>query len=148
MEAIVVAAADTVTLKVGDRIFVTLRNTLKGSAFLSIATSGRWPIQPDGSYFLDSDPELFGHILTFLRRGTFPLLWDPRNGHDFAKYNQLLQEALFLGIDELAVWLNAKKYMKAITMKQTWVPITDGAERTVDFKDELEVCAKTLAVKV
>ncbi|KAL8866719.1 MAG: hypothetical protein Q9174_006127, partial [Haloplaca sp. 1 TL-2023] len=77
-----------IVLQVGEQYFHTSKSTLDGSTFLHSLTE-RWAAdkQPDGSFFLDQDPELFKHVLRFLRHGVFPLSYGNAKGHDFATYD-------------------------------------------------------------
>lgn len=71
----------------------------------------------DGSFFIDCDGELFGHILRYLRTGVLPLFYDTTNGHDFAQYHVLLGEAEYFGIDRLCKWLRSKRYLDAVDVR-------------------------------
>jgi len=116
---------ETINLQVGARRFTTLRSTLiSKSGFFASLLSRRWEHnkQPDGSYRVDSDPDLFEHILQYLRRGIFPLFYDDAKGHDFAKYNAVLQEAKYFLIEPLVKWLEEQNYLSAITR---WVTVTE-----------------------
>lgn len=127
-------AIDKVTLDVGGRKFVTLFSTLAGSEFLKGMVSDSWEHkrQPDGSYFIDADPDLFVHILEYLRRGRLPFLWEAGKGHDLAKYRALRREAAFLGIPRLEQWLAAHKYLDTVRIgvKVASQLIRDGQECT------------------
>lgn len=109
---------DRVTLDVGGRKFVTLASTLDESTFLSSIVSERWDHdrQPDGSYFVDANPNLFDHVLDYLRRGCMPLFWDVDKGHDFARYKALRQEADYYGIPRLERWLSEHSFLKAVSV--------------------------------
>lgn len=109
---------DKVTLDVGGRKFVTLASTLHESTFFRSLISGRWEHdrQPDGSHFIDADPDLFAHVLEYLRRGRMPLFWDREKGHDFDRYKALSQEADYYGIPRLESWLRTQKFLEAITV--------------------------------
>lgn len=108
-------SATKVVLEVGERRFVTTRQTLARSTFFSALLSGRWDNQQeDGSYFIDADPDLFEHILRFLRRGTLPLFYDKSKGHDYGLYHALLAEARYFGIDALENWLVDRGYEKMV----------------------------------
>jgi hypothetical protein len=65
------------TLSIGGRRVQTRPSTLRhGSGYFKRQLSGLWTWSPsaDGSYFLDADPDLFAHLLRFMRRpGIFPL---------------------------------------------------------------------------
>lgn len=86
-----------ITLDVGGRLF-------KVSTDILIAESGlfqhqlsyrfTWTPQADGSYFLDADPEIFEHLLRFMRRPSkFPLFWSNDRGFDYDLYQRLQTEA-------------------------------------------------------
>ncbi|KAL9577224.1 MAG: hypothetical protein Q9212_006502, partial [Teloschistes hypoglaucus] len=75
--------------------------------------------QPDGSYHLDADPDIFAHVLRFLRHGLYPLAYDINRGHDFALYAAVRQLAEFLLVEKLAVWLREKRYLKAVRVEMS-----------------------------
>jgi hypothetical protein len=110
-----------ITLQVGDQHFVTTRKTLTHqSGFFTSLLSGRWAdAQPDGSYFVDADPNLFGHILRYLRRGVLPVFYDNSKGHDHSLYLQMLEEAKYFQIPRLETWIEDKAYLKAIKIKHS-----------------------------
>ncbi len=85
----------SITLQVGERQFITMAETMtQESAFFAALLSERWDnADADGSYFIDADPDLFEHILRYLRRGVFPIFYDNVKGHNHALYLALLQEA-------------------------------------------------------
>ncbi|RAL06902.1 uncharacterized protein BO97DRAFT_447229 [Aspergillus homomorphus CBS 101889] len=86
------------------------------AAFSSaIAAYDRWNnALEDGSYFIDADPDLFEHLLRYLRRGIFPIFYDRQKGHDYPKYFALLEEAKYFGIGELVTWLENGTYLRAV----------------------------------
>ncbi|KAI0012119.1 BTB/POZ protein [Xylariaceae sp. FL0662B] len=94
-----------VKLQVGERQFITTRNTLETeSPYFRALLSGRWDDQlEDGTYFIDSDPMSFEAILRYLRTGTFPLFFDAvTQTHDYTKkYLKILGDARYFGIDKL-----------------------------------------------
>ena len=112
-------AVDIITLQVGERRFTTRKETLKGgSGFFSALLSGRWDnVQPDGSYFIDADGDLFKHILEYLRRGVPPIFYDRSKGHDHALYLRLLAEARYFQIDSLREWLEKKQYLEVLKIE-------------------------------
>ncbi|KAE8150038.1 BTB/POZ protein [Aspergillus avenaceus] len=117
-----------VTLQVGDRRFTTTHDTLVSqSTFFDALLSSRWAHnqQSDGSYFVDADPDLFEHILRFLRRGVCPLFYD-HNGHNYGLYLALLQEARYFGIDGLEKWLENKKYHNVVTVEREMEVLDDS----------------------
>ncbi|KAF2136044.1 uncharacterized protein K452DRAFT_345156 [Aplosporella prunicola CBS 121167] len=88
------------------------------SIFFSCLLSGRWEnTLLDGSYFIDADPNLFEHILRYLRRGIAPVFYDSEKGHDYALYSALLEEARYFQIDRLEDWLESKRYLSAVTAR-------------------------------
>ncbi|KAH0565715.1 hypothetical protein GP486_000879 [Trichoglossum hirsutum] len=105
-----------IILHVGEQHFVTTRETLTHqSGFFSSLLSGRWSdVQPDGSYFIDADANLFGHILRYLRRGVLPVFYDSTKGHDHSLYLQVLEEAKYFQIPRLVEWLENKEYLRAV----------------------------------
>lgn len=107
-----------VDLQVGERHFTTLTSTLSdGSSFFASLLSDRWEDSRsnDGSYFIDADPDLFAHILRYLRRGVLPLIYDKSHGFDYAFYQALQEEALYFGIEPLHQWVKEKGYLRAVT---------------------------------
>ena len=120
---------EQVLLRISDREFITSKSTLSHkSTFFEALFSNRWNNQrPDGSYFIDADPDLFEHILRYCRRGIFPLFYDCTFGHNYTLYFQLLQEARYFGIDGLREWLEEEKYLKAVKIVRS-VKSLDGPE--------------------
>ncbi|KAE8313662.1 hypothetical protein BDV41DRAFT_576634 [Aspergillus transmontanensis] len=86
---------DQVLLHISDRQFITCKSTLsQKSTFFEALFSTRWNNQrPDGSYFIDADPNLFEHIL-------------PAPGSKF-------------GIDGLREWLEEEKYLQAVKIERS-----------------------------
>ena len=131
-----------ITLQVGDRRFVTTKETLTHQCgFFSSLLSGRWDnVQPDGSYFVDADGDLFDYILRYLRRGVLPVFYDNAKGHDHALYFSLLEEARYFQIPRLEIWLEEKTYLQAVKIKHTAVEL-EGVEQipeTIEADTELE----------
>ncbi|KAI9778590.1 MAG: hypothetical protein M1839_007983 [Geoglossum umbratile] len=120
---------DVITLQVGDRRFITTKDTLTDQCgFFSSMLPGRWnSVQPDGSYFVDADGDLFQYILRYLRRGVLPVFYDNAKGHDHALYLALLEEAKYFQIPRLEKWLGNKTYLKAVKFFHTAVEV-DGAD--------------------
>jgi hypothetical protein len=79
---------------------------------LNQSTSGNSPVTP--TYFLDLDPETFSHVLSYLRSGVMPLLWNEENGFDYASYAKLQNMADFLRIERLMKWVKDEEYLKAV----------------------------------
>jgi hypothetical protein len=104
-------------LNIGGRKFQTSPDTLRtGSGLfrLQLSERYRWEPEADGSYFMDADPDLFAHLLRFMRRPEiFPLFYTKANGFDYDLYNRLEVEAEYFQIDTLWNWLREKKYLEA-----------------------------------
>ncbi|KAH8656708.1 hypothetical protein BGZ60DRAFT_384641 [Tricladium varicosporioides] len=92
-----------IQLQVGEKRFLTTRETLADAKFFDPLLSGRWESnkQHNGSYFINADASLFEHILRYLRRGLLPLFYHNQNGHNHALYITLLQEARYFLITKL-----------------------------------------------
>ncbi|OCL04808.1 hypothetical protein AOQ84DRAFT_345683 [Glonium stellatum] len=128
------AVGSKITLQVGEQTFITTATTLtEESGFFSSLLSGRWDnTQPDGSYFIDADPDLFKHILRYLRRGVLPIFYDSGKGHDHALYLALLEEAKYFQIPRLEEWLGGKAYIRAVKVTRTVIE-----KEGVDDLDEI-----------
>lgn len=64
-------ACDRIRLDVGGQLFVTSRSAACGSAYFSALLQESWGgCGVHDTFFLDRDPELFQHILAFLRSGS------------------------------------------------------------------------------
>ena len=114
-------SSDRVVLQVGDRRFTTLRSTLTGeSTYFAVRLSTRWDDrEEDGSFFIDSDPDLFEHILLFCRSGVFPLFFDMATRvFDYGKYAAVLGEARYFGVERLEQWISDKRYLQAIVVRR------------------------------
>lgn len=114
-----VATRNSITLQVGERRFITTAETMtQESAFFAALLSGRWDdAEADGSYFIDADPDLFEHILRYLRRGVLPIFYDNANGHNHALYLALLEEAKYFQIPRLERWLKGNRFLQAIKIR-------------------------------
>lgn len=114
------ALDDRVVLRVGEKQFFTTKTTLAESRLFTAL----WIAQPcptGGEYFIDNDPELFGHILRYLRNRMFPLFYDSNKGHDMHLYTELLQQAKFYQIAALESWLSNKGFLKAVSVRAHYV---------------------------
>ncbi|KAI4690089.1 uncharacterized protein J4E84_004270 [Alternaria hordeiaustralica] len=111
----------TLVLDIGGRKFKVSRDTLQAeSGLFRHQLSGRFPWEPemDGSYFLDADPDLFEHLLRFMRRPeVLPLFYDAAKGFDYNLYNRLEAESQYFQIDVLHEWIKNKKYLNAIRVQ-------------------------------
>lgn len=120
----------------GGRIFRTYRTTLQDSEWLH-AYIERWIPQNsrDSPLFIDADPDLFEHILRYLRRQeVFPLFWSKDRGFDYDLYNRLEAEAGHFGILVLEDWIKEKRYLQAVTVKRG-APITQLVENMGEEKE-------------
>lgn len=94
-------------LNVGGRKFYTHQSTLtNGSAYFAARFSGNFGTDDsitdeDGRevYFIDASPELFEHILGFLRRG-IPT-WPKKYKEDRVLYERLINEAEYFGVESM-----------------------------------------------
>ena len=126
------APTNTITLQVGERRFVTRPTTLTlNSTFFARQLSGRWADddkQPDGSYFIDADGDVFAHVLRYLRHETFPVFYDEaKGGHEHALYVAVLEQARYFGVEPLRVWLEGQKYLEAVKVKRV-ARVVEGVE--------------------
>ncbi|KAF7901774.1 uncharacterized protein EAF01_007073 [Botrytis porri] len=154
------AAGSPVTLQVGERRFVTTKNTMTGeSPFFAALLSGRWDSneQVDGSYFIDADPNLFEHILRYLRRSVLPIFYDIKKGHDHALYLALLGEARYFQIARLENWLQNKRYLYAVRIYSSVEELNDlwseslSTEEIVEYRPrwdtkQVYICPRGLGV--
>ncbi|KAF2129318.1 hypothetical protein P153DRAFT_316163 [Dothidotthia symphoricarpi CBS 119687] len=146
--------ADVVTLDVGGRKFKASRNTLFESGLFRrlLSDSYAWVPESDGSYYIDADPELFEHLLHFMRRpSVFPLFYDKVAGFDYNTYNRLQGEAKYFRVDALHEWISEKRYLQAVVVK-TSGPFTRSitqpisTELPADKSDEWQIVSKTKKV--
>ncbi|KAF2627139.1 hypothetical protein BU25DRAFT_342232 [Macroventuria anomochaeta] len=111
---------NTLTLDVGGRKFKVSTDVLTSeSGLFRHQLDGRfaWTPEPDGSYFLDADPELFEYLLAFMRRPeVFPLFYTKTDGFNYNLYNRLAVEAKYFQIDALHDWIKDKRYLSAISV--------------------------------
>ncbi|KAH8710027.1 hypothetical protein GQ44DRAFT_588767, partial [Phaeosphaeriaceae sp. PMI808] len=69
----------------------------------------------DDSYFVYADPEIFRHILEFMRRPSkFPLFWTKETTLDYALYKKLEVEADYFLLHDLRDWIRKKRYLDAV----------------------------------
>ncbi|MCJ1338249.1 hypothetical protein MMC09_003535 [Bachmanniomyces sp. S44760] len=111
---------EQIELQVGERHFTTLTTTLtEGSSFFAALFSDRWAASASKpqSLFIDADPDLFTHILRYLRRGVLPIIYDKSHGFDHAFYRALQAEAAYFGIEPLYHWIKKEGYMQFVTFQ-------------------------------
>jgi hypothetical protein len=144
------------TLDVGGRIFKVSRDTLKEFGLFRYQLSDRftWEPESDGTYFLDADPDLFEHLLSFMRRPeVFPLFYTKDAGFDYNLYNRLEAEANYFQMDALRDWIKAKKYLKAI-VTQTYsaevrrLDMVPPQRRSVNISEDWHVIPRTRKVYI
>jgi hypothetical protein len=107
-----------VVLDVSGRKYQTHKITLQASQYFQNLLT-RWEYcsdrQEDGSYFIDADPDVFRHILEFMRRPSkFPLFWTKGTGFDYALYTKLEAEADYFLLHDLRDWIQKKLYLDAV----------------------------------
>jgi len=135
----------SITLRVGERLFTTFPSTLvAGSSFFASLLSTRWAgsKSDDDCYFVDADPELFAHILSYLRREVLPIIYDKSHGFDHAFYQALEVEAGYFGVEKLRKWVGEKGYLRAVTIQYSVEEVKgegysgEGYSTTVDGNTE------------
>ena len=142
-----------VKLQVGEKRFITTKQSLEGSDFLS-ALPVRWKDnkQDDGSYFIDADPDIFIHILRYLRHEVLPVFYDDQKGHNFPLYQAVLRQAGYFGIPPLEKWLKEKAYLKAVKIEYSTELISGESAvvttRTADIVVEYHPAWKTNKVYI
>ena len=96
------------------------------------------------------DPELFEHILRYLRRGVLPVFYDSVKGHDHTLYLALLEEAKYFQVPRLVNWLRGKGYLQAIKIRYSADEL-DGIcafSETRDTDEQLEYHPTWQTIKV
>ncbi|CZT06998.1 uncharacterized protein RAG0_12579 [Rhynchosporium agropyri] len=89
------------TIRTSQRNFTTDPERCLGqSMYFKSLFSGKWGDRhEDGSYFIETDAHIFEHILRYLRTGVLPVFYDRAEGHDFALYQALLEEAKYFVVE-------------------------------------------------
>ncbi|KAF2086365.1 hypothetical protein K490DRAFT_66919 [Saccharata proteae CBS 121410] len=109
---------DTITLNVGGRDITTLRSTLERSDYFAKMLRGLWKeTGPDHVHFVDEDPDIFIHLLRYMRHGLAPLFYDVSEGHDHSKYANVQKSAVLFGLGRLAKWLGDEEYREIVKTK-------------------------------
>jgi hypothetical protein len=123
-----------IILDIGGRKFKTETATLCADSGLfrhQLSDLYQWTPQADGSYFLDADPEIFEHVLRFMRRpSVFPLFYDAVRGFDYGLYSRLQAEADYFQVDSLRDWIREKKYQLAVMVKTDTPVVSELAQLT------------------
>ncbi|ORY69069.1 BTB/POZ protein, partial [Pseudomassariella vexata] len=111
-----------VILKVGEQHFNTFRDTLTGeSKYFAARFLGSWnDTDKDGSYFIDTDPDIFKYVLNYLRDGSLPLFFNAATKEfNYEKYTALLGQAKYFGIAKLENWIEKERYLAAAKTEYT-----------------------------
>ena len=125
-----------IMLEVGEKRFKTYLSTLTQSRTLGSQHSSRWTQdqqEDGGSYFIDVDPDIFEHILRYLRHSILPIFYDNAKGHNHALYAAVPEQARYLGITgKLEAWIAEKQYLDAIRVdrKGSLVDGVTGVDET------------------
>lgn len=94
---------EIVKVNVGGKIFVTTQKTLTAypNSMIGRIFSGNQTSEHryQGNYFFDRDPDLFVHVLQFLRNKHFQFSGTSKESQDFLR--NLLCEARFFKLEEL-----------------------------------------------
>lgn len=134
-----ICSVEPVLLNVGGREFRTTVGTLTAnSGFFAAYFSGRWtvPKLADGSVFVDADPDLFEHILRYLRHGIFPIAYDELHyRHDVNLYQRLTALAGYFDIPKLNTWLAESLWVKSVNVTHRLIPFRANA---LALGDEVE----------
>ncbi|KAI4934223.1 hypothetical protein J4E85_002079 [Alternaria conjuncta] len=103
-----------VALDVDGRKYRIRKSDLMSVPYFDALLGGNWAgidLLPDGSLPIDTDPEIWPILFTYIKRpSTYPLLWTREKGFDYVGYNKLLSEAKFLGLEDLEQWILSKRY--------------------------------------
>lgn len=121
-----------ITLQVGERRFITTKDTLTCESEYFKARFSNWnDADADGTYFIDGDPMLFEVILQYLRTGRLPLFFDSTTQtHNLAKYAALLGEARYFQIHKLDAWIIEKNYLHVIQVNTSFRVLDETAFKT------------------
>ncbi|GAM37724.1 hypothetical protein TCE0_029f07873 [Talaromyces pinophilus] len=124
-----------VTIKTSQHTFITdPEGWLGNSIYFDNLFSDKWADKQDGgSYFIESDANIFEHILRYLRAEVLPVFYDRLLGHDFPLYQGLLEESQYFAIDGLQKWLCERKYLDAVKIHYTATE-TQDRDRFVEIE--------------
>lgn len=127
-----------ITLRINDRTFVTTVETLtRESPFFRNLFDTLGVSNVSDPYFLDTDPDLFVHILRYLRRGVYPLLYDQSHGFDYNTYHALEREADYFGIAKLSEWLRGGVYESGVVAMVNVAELGAGDIKAQNVGEEL-----------
>ncbi|KAF2658828.1 hypothetical protein K491DRAFT_755909 [Lophiostoma macrostomum CBS 122681] len=115
---------DVIVLDVGGTKYKALRSTLTATSghLRALLSEEKWTIQKqeDGSIYVEADPEVFCHLLRFMRQPeVYPLFWTLTEGFDYNLYNLLEKQAVYFQVDGLADWIRKKEYQKVIKFRRS-----------------------------
>jgi hypothetical protein len=118
----ITAHRNTIILDVSGRKFRTTTSVLSVSPYFE-SLFARWKdcvdLQEDRSYYVDADPDIFEHLLNFMRRPSrFPLYWTKQDGFDYVLYSKLEAEADYYMLEALREWIKVKRYLGALRVLQ------------------------------
>ncbi|EFW14312.1 conserved hypothetical protein [Coccidioides posadasii str. Silveira] len=108
-----------VMLQVSNQHFPTTVGILtQCSEYFTAMFLGRWCLdkQEDSSIFINGNPKLFKHLLEFLLRGVFLLVYNKCKGHDYLFYTQILKKVKYFDCPLLVLWLEDECYEKCVLM--------------------------------
>jgi BTB/POZ domain-containing protein KCTD9 len=110
-----------VALQVGEQGFTTISTTLtsEGQYFKDLMAGKKGPAQADGSWFIDANPEVFEHLLEYMRTKVYPLFWDEVKGFDRSLYSRLAYAARSFDIESLRLWIDNREYQDLIRVETT-----------------------------
>lgn len=135
-----------VYLQVGERMFITSSLTLtQGSPYFVAAFSSYWQNSQssiDTPYWIDADPNVFVHVLRYLRDGALPIIYKKSHGFDYGFYSALQKQAAYFFIKPLEKWIQEKCYLRAVVIHYSVAEMegehTDVADVTVEGNVERE----------
>lgn len=110
----------TITLQLGGQAVVeTLVSTLTSRSGAFAACLSDLSVLPkdeagNPTIFVDVDPEVFKHVLSYMRSTRMPLIWTSDRGFDLSMYSQVAAVARKLQIDELHCWIVERRYEHAV----------------------------------
>ncbi|OLN87938.1 hypothetical protein CCHL11_00295 [Colletotrichum chlorophyti] len=102
-------------VEVSGRRFNTSTQVLSRSPYFQELFSAHLPNwYRYGALHIDDDPDLFAHILRFLRTGTYPLYWNPETSFDYGLYAMMRQQAQKYMLFKLEAWIADRKYLEVV----------------------------------
>ncbi|KAK2748157.1 hypothetical protein FQN57_001282 [Myotisia sp. PD_48] len=74
-------------------------------------------LQEDGSYFIDANPDIFKHVLDYMRSKVYPLFFSCAKGHDYPMYSALYSEAYRFRLPNLMYYFELEGYHQAVAIE-------------------------------